>query len=131
MPRAVKEWIGATDDTRPPPRVLLRIFEREGGKCHLSGRKIAPGEKWQADHKIAIINGGKNVESNLFPALVDKHKEKTRADVAEKARVAERAKSHIGAGGKPKGEIPSRPKPDKPAPRERAVGMPEIYRRFR
>lgn len=30
MARAVDEWIGKTDDTRPPPRVLARIFEREG-----------------------------------------------------------------------------------------------------
>ena len=96
MARSVKEWIGATDDAKVPPRVLLRIFERENGRCHISGRKIMPGEKWQADHKIALINGGENRESNLFPALVGPHKEKTRADVAEKSRVAERAKSHRG-----------------------------------
>jgi 5-methylcytosine-specific restriction enzyme A len=96
MPRKVVEWVGKNDDSRPPPRVLLRIFERENGICHISGRKIAPGEKWQADHKIAIINGGKNCESNLFPALVGPHKEKTKADVAEKSAVAARAKSHIG-----------------------------------
>lgn len=96
MARTVKEWVGATEDTRAPPRVLRRIFEREGGRCHLSGRVIAPGELWQADHKIALINGGMNCESNLFPALGDPHKEKTRADVAEKKRVAALALSNIG-----------------------------------
>ena len=73
MARKVKEWIGKDDNSRPPPRVLLRIFQREKGICHISGRKIRSGMKWQADHKIALINGGANSESNLFPALVDKH----------------------------------------------------------
>ena len=106
MARTVKEWVGATDDTRAPPRVLRRIFDREGGRCHISGRAISPGEPWQADHKIALINGGENKESNMFPALVDKHKEKTRADVAEKSRVADRAKSHIGVD-RTKAKMPS------------------------
>lgn len=96
MARAVTEWIGATPDTQAPPRVRLRIFEREKGICSLSGRKIAPGEKWQADHKIALINGGENRESNLFPALVDKHAEKTKRDVAEKSHIAGLAKHHLG-----------------------------------
>lgn len=97
MPRAVKEWWGKTPETPAPPRVRLRVFQRDGGKCHISGRKIQPGEPWQLEHKIAIINGGENRESNLHPALVDKHKEKTKADLAEKSHVADRAKSHIGA----------------------------------
>ncbi len=107
MARAVPEWIGKTDDSKPPPRVLLRIFQREGGVCHISGRKIAPGEMWQAEHKIALVNGGENRESNLFPALVGPHKEKTKRDLAEKSRVAARAKSHLGAT-RPKGQIKSR-----------------------
>lgn len=95
MPRAVKEWIGKTPDTRPPPRVLLRILERENHTCHISGRKIAPGEPWQAEHKIAIINGGENRETNLFPALTDPHKAKTKLDLAEKSKVAAKAKKHF------------------------------------
>lgn len=106
--RSVSEWIGKTDEAKVPARVLLRIFEREGGICHLSGRKIQPGEKWQADHKIALCNGGEHRESNLFPALVDKHKEKTKADVAEKSRVAGRAKTHVIGRPKPVRPIQSR-----------------------
>lgn len=96
MSRKTKEWIGRNDDAPIPPRVRLRIFERENGICHISLRKIAAGERWQADHKIALINGGEHRESNLFPALIGPHKEKTRADVAEKKAVAARAKSHAG-----------------------------------
>jgi 5-methylcytosine-specific restriction endonuclease McrA len=108
--RAVPEWIGKTPDTRPPPRVLARIFEREGGVCHISGRKIQPGERWQADHKIALVNGGENKESNLFPALIEPHKAKTRADVAEKKTIARKRAKHIGAIA-PKAAIKSRVRP--------------------
>lgn len=126
MPRAVAEWIGKTPDTRAPPRVKLRIFIREGGVCYLSGRVIQAGEPWEAEHKIAIINGGANRESNLFPALKDKHKVKTRADLAEKSRVADRAKSHIGATTRG-GSIPTRgfPPPKKPRRADRAKLPPK------
>jgi hypothetical protein len=108
--RKVKEWIGKTPDSKVPPRVRLRIWEREHGICHLSGRKILSGEPWDLDHKIALANGGLHCEGNLLPALRDKHKEKTKADVAEKAKVAAIAKKHVGAVT-PKGEIKSAPLP--------------------
>ena len=113
MARPVKEWIGATQDSKVPPRVRIRIFEREGGKCHLSGRKIAPGELWDLDHKVALVNGGLHSESNLFPALRDKHKEKTREDVAEKSEIAAIKGKHLGAV-KPAGKIKSAGFPDRP-----------------
>jgi hypothetical protein len=69
-----------------------------------------PGEKWQADHKIALINGGKNCESNLFPALVGPHKAKTKIDMAEKAKVSAINGKHIGAIV-PAGKIKSAPMP--------------------
>ena len=43
--RAVEEWIGKTPDSKVPDRVKLRIWERECGRCHLSGRKILAGEE--------------------------------------------------------------------------------------
>jgi 5-methylcytosine-specific restriction endonuclease McrA len=91
MAREIEEWIGRSDDAKVPPRVRLRIFERERGICHLSGRKIKTGELWDLDHKIALCNGGEHRESNLFPALKDKHREKTKADVAEKSRIYKKA----------------------------------------
>lgn len=96
MPRAVEEWWGATDDTPAPPRVRARIFEREKGICHLSGRKIGPADAWDLDHKIALCNGGENRETNLFPALREKHREKTALDVAEKSKVARIRAKHLG-----------------------------------
>lgn len=94
--RSVEEWIGKTPDSPVPPRVRLRVFERHGGRCHISGRKIAAGEPWDLDHIVALVNGGEHRESNLAPALRDKHRVKTAADVAEKASVRKRALSHRG-----------------------------------
>lgn len=107
MTRSVEEWIGKTDDTPIPPRVKLRVFEAHGGVCHIAKRKIRAGEPWDCDHVKAIINGGENRESNLAPALRDKHREKTAEDVAEKARIARKRAKHLGIT-KPKRPWPSR-----------------------
>ena len=96
MTRATDEWIGKNDDTAIPPRVKARVFAAHGGICHLSGRRIQAGEPWDCDHIVALINGGKNRESNLAPALRDKHRDKTRADVAEKAIVHRKRAKHLG-----------------------------------
>lgn len=102
--RSVPLWVGATPDAKIPDRVKLRIWEREGGKCWLSGRKIMPGEPFDFDHKIALCNGGTHSEDNLAPALKDKHRAKTAEDVAEKSAVAEKRKKHLGI--RPRSRMP-------------------------
>lgn len=94
MARPVKEWIGDTDEQRAPPRVRLRVFDREGGKCHICRQPII-GKKWALDHVTALINGGENRESNLKPVHIACHAVKTAADVAEKAKVAATRKAHL------------------------------------
>ncbi len=95
--RDVPEWIGRSDNTAVPPRVRLRVFERDGGICQCGcGRKISVGDKWQTDHMIALINGGENRESNLRSLLDKCHAVKTGADVGEKAVVARVRKKHVG-----------------------------------
>lgn len=96
MTRHVEEWIGKNDDTAIPDRVKVRVFQAHGGVCHISKRKIMTGEAWDAEHVIAIINGGENRESNLAPALREKHKAKTAQDMAEKAKVYAKRKRHLG-----------------------------------
>ena len=107
MSRSVEIWVGKTHDSAIPARVRLRVFEREGGRCWLSGRKIRPGEPWDLDHKVALINGGSHSEDNLAPALRDKHRLKTAEDVAEKAVVARKRTKHLGIA-RPKYRWPSR-----------------------
>jgi len=94
--RAVPLWVGSTPDAKIPERVKLRIWEREQGRCWISGRKIMPGDPFDFDHKIALCNGGTHSEDNLAPALRDKHREKTAQDVAEKARVARKRAADLG-----------------------------------
>lgn len=94
--RAVPEWVGATPDSAIPPRVKLRIWERAGGICGLTGRKIMPGDAYDFDHIVALANGGEHREANLRPVLRDAHRAKTAEDVAEKARVDRKRKKHLG-----------------------------------
>jgi 5-methylcytosine-specific restriction protein A len=96
MSRELPEWIGKTPDTPAPPRVRQRVFDRHDGICYLSGRKIMPGDKWQLEHPLALINGGENRESNLAPALVEPHKVKTAEDVKQKAKNDRVRKRHLG-----------------------------------
>ena len=101
--RAVPECIGAHPATPIPPRVKLRVFERHGGVCHISKRKITRADQWDCDHVLAIINGGENRETNRAPALRDKHRAKTAADVAEKSAVNRKRAKHLGI--KPKSRL--------------------------
>ncbi|MEL6411688.1 MAG: HNH endonuclease [Pseudomonadota bacterium] len=96
MTRSVPEWIGRTPDTPAPPRVRLRVFEAHGGTCYLTDRKIRPGDDWDLEHITALCNGGENRENNLAPALKSAHQEKTKQDVAQKAKNDRVRKKHLG-----------------------------------
>jgi 5-methylcytosine-specific restriction enzyme A len=76
--RSVPEWVGETDDVMPPVRVRARVFALYSGICQCGcGIRITPGDIWDADHQVALINGGENRESNLVPMLREHHKVKT------------------------------------------------------
>ena len=60
--RTVKEWIGKTADSKPPPTVRLRILKTHDGHCRLSGIKIRPGDAWDCDHVKPLWDGGENRE---------------------------------------------------------------------
>lgn len=94
--RSVPEWIGKHDDQAVPPRVRQRIFDRHEGICYLSGRAIRPGDRWELEHIIALVNGGEHRESNLAPALKEPHKSKTKQDRKLGKKIARVRKRHIG-----------------------------------
>lgn len=94
--RSVPLWAGKTDDEAIPKRVRLRVFERHGGRCHISGRRITPSDQWDCDHVIALVNGGRHSEDNLAPALRDPHREKTAEDVKVKSKTARVRAKHLG-----------------------------------
>ena len=119
MPRTSPEWIGKTDDTKVPPRVRIRVFDRFGGVCQLTGRKILAGEAWDCDHIVALVNGGEHREVNLQPVLRPAHREKTKADVAEKATINRKRAKHLGI---PKARAPLKSRGfAKAAPQARAT----------
>lgn len=95
MSRSVPEWQGKNDDTPAPPRVRVRVFERCAGKCGQCGRKIRAGEGWTLEHLIALINGGRNAESNLGVTCDWCLPAKNAADVAEKAKAYAVRSKHI------------------------------------
>lgn len=94
--RSVEEWIASNPDAKIPGRVRLRVFEAHGGVCHLTGRKIRPGDQWDMDHVQALCNGGEHRESNLAPALRQAHREKTADDVKLRAKDDRVRKKHLG-----------------------------------
>jgi 5-methylcytosine-specific restriction enzyme A len=95
--RAVPEWIAGSPDTPVPPRVRVRVFDREHGRCHKCRRKIAAGESWTCEHRKAVINGGENREKNLCLTCDWCLPEKNAADAAEKSSVYRKRAKHIGA----------------------------------
>lgn len=97
----MKEWIGKTDDSDPPPRVRDRVFERCDRRCHACGRQIPQrGERWTCEHLVAIINGGANRESNLGVTCCNCLPAKNAADAAQKSLVARKRKKDRGIRAK-------------------------------
>jgi len=94
--RAVDEWVATDDNQAIPARVKVRVFDRSGGVCAICTCTIVGKLRPAYDHKIALINGGQNRESNLQLLCVPCHATKTKADVAEKSRVYRKRSAHLG-----------------------------------
>jgi 5-methylcytosine-specific restriction protein A len=95
--RAVPEWIGEKDDTPIPLRVKARVILSQDGICACGcGVKLGRGETIEIDHIVALINGGENRETNLQALRHGCHKNKTKADVAVKAKTARIKAKHLG-----------------------------------
>lgn len=92
--RSVEEWHGASDDTVPPPRVRIRVWEKCLGRCGSCDRQIRAGETWTLEHVIALVNGGPNCESNLDITCKNCLSAKNAADVSLKSKIARTAKKH-------------------------------------
>lgn len=128
MARSVSEWIAKRDDEKIPDRVRDRIFERDGHVCHICKLVIkVPGETWDADHVIALINGGEHRERNLAPAHKHCHIAKSAIDVKTKAKIARVRQRHNGIT-QPAGNIPNRgfAKPAKPKQSSRWDFLPPL-----
>lgn len=58
----------------------LRIFQANGGRCHICERKLGPADDYEIEHKVALENGGTDNDENLAPACSWCHAEKTADD---------------------------------------------------
>ena len=142
--RSVREWQGKTPDTWPPPEaVQLRVWRRQKGRCHISGKKIRPGDEKHLDHVIPLERGGENRESNIAWALGPDHRAKTAIENSENAKADRNAGRHVGTVKKaPRKTIQSAPFPEteKPTRSDRKasidksalpqLGLSNIARRF-
>lgn len=103
--RSTPEWIAKTPDDAIPARVRLRVFDRFGGICQVTGRRIAAGDEWDCDHKDALADGGEHRESNLRPVLRQAHRQKTAAENTARAKERRVRRKHFGIKPKPKAVI--------------------------
>ncbi len=79
--------------TAAPPRPSmskarrLRIWERDKGVCYLCGEKVAAGDAWEVEHKVAWALSFDDSDENLAVAHKDGcHTLKTKGDVGRIAK---------------------------------------------
>jgi len=106
--RTVTEWIGKTPDSKVPASVRARVFLTHGGKCHISGRTIRPGEAWELEHIKPLSLGGEHREANLAPALVAPHRAKSAQEAGVRAKADRVRLKHLGIYPRSKAKIRSR-----------------------
>ena len=125
--RTVKEWIGATDDTRPSKACQRRILERQGYVCALTGLPFDDKHKPRFDHKVPLWLGGANRESNLQALREEEaHKPKTKAEAKVRAKVHAVIDKRFGLD-QPKQTIKSAGFPKSPkSPRIDKIALPPL-----
>lgn len=96
MSRALPEWIGRDDDTPIPPRVKDRVLEKQDHRCATCAAPFVGKVTPEFDHRLALINGGENRETNVQALCGLCHGPKTRRDVAQKAKDARVRQKHLG-----------------------------------
>lgn len=95
MARTVTEWVGRNDNSMPSDGCKLRIVDRQGGKCALTGIAFTPANKPEFDHIVPLWLGGENRESNIQAITADAHKRKTQAEATVRAKVNATRKKHL------------------------------------
>lgn len=75
----LKEWIGRTPEAMPGQTILLRLYAKQNGICACGCGQVMNlnRDRIDCDHKLALIDGGENKESNLQLLLHACHKAKT------------------------------------------------------
>ena len=75
----------------------VRVWDRNGGLCHLCGLPIDHiREPWEIEHPKAIWLGGLDDEMNMKPAHIDCHSRKTRDEAPLRAKGTRVRARHLG-----------------------------------
>lgn len=74
----------------------VRVFDESGGICHLCKAKIHVGERWDVEHVKPLSMGGADDETNMAPAHVGCHAEKTKAEAGPRAKADRIRARHLG-----------------------------------
>lgn len=74
----------------------IRIFDAAGGICHLCQTKVHVGEPWQVEHVKPLHMGGADDETNMRPAHVHCHAEKSAAENTVRAKTDRVRARHLG-----------------------------------
>ena len=88
-------------------RERLRIFQGEGGVCHVCVRKVQPGEAWDVSHEVPLELGGEDGGDNLRVAHRKCHAAITREqDIPAIAKAKRREAAHLGAKAPSRNPLP-------------------------
>ena len=109
--RPVTEWVGKRPDSMPPPTVMQRIWDRQGGLCAISGLPIGK-KKWDREHIKPLEDGGENRESNIQIALRVEHLKKTVVENQNRKKADRKKQADIGAKPPPQRPLQSRDFPE-------------------
>ena len=96
-------------------KVRQAALDRAKGRCEKCSAVLKPSEG-EVDHILPDVLGGEPVLANAQVLCRVCHTEKTAADV-RRTRKADRQRDKASGAIRPKGRIPSPPKPPKPAPK--------------
>jgi 5-methylcytosine-specific restriction protein A len=105
----------------------VRVFDGNGGECHICNLPIKLNEKWEADHIIARWKKGRDIAENYAPAHVRCHALKSGEETTQRAKADRVRAKHIGATIPPPRPLKSRgfprkaPKPEKQLPPRRSL----------
>lgn len=86
----------------------VRLFDLNGGKCHLCSEKIMVGEAWDLEHLVPWALTRDDSDDNVKPAHKSCHKVKTASDIAAITKADRVRAKFIGAWPESKAKLKSR-----------------------
>lgn len=76
----------------------VELFHAHGGRCHMCGLLIMPGQEWEVSHPTPLELGGADDETNTAPAHKRCHRKFTaEVDIPAIAKSNRIRARHLGA----------------------------------